>query len=55
MYVLAFTLLLAATGGPSEVDARCESRLGVRLCVNPDMSSKSRRPSSPISRALTAL
>jgi hypothetical protein len=39
--LLAFALLLAATGGPSDLDAAAQSRLGRRLCVNPDTSSKS--------------
>jgi hypothetical protein len=39
--LLAFALLLAATGGPSELDAAAQSRLGKRLCVNPDTSNKS--------------
>ncbi len=38
--LLAIALLLAATGAPSELDAAAQSRLGKRLCVNPDMSNK---------------
>jgi hypothetical protein len=38
--LLAFALLLAVTDGPSETDAAAQSRLGKRLCVNPDVSTK---------------
>lgn len=38
--LLAFALLLAATHSPSETDAVAQSRLGKRLCVNPDVSTK---------------
>jgi hypothetical protein len=39
--LLTFALLLAATDAPSELDAAAQSRLGKRLCVNPDTTNKS--------------
>ena len=38
--LLAFALLLAVNNGSSETDAVAQSRLGKRLCVNPDVSTK---------------
>ena len=38
--LFAFALLLAVNDGASETDAAAQSELGKRLCVNPDVSTK---------------
>ena len=38
--LLAFALLLAVTDVSSETDAASQSRIGKRLCVNPDVGTK---------------
>jgi len=42
--LLAFALLLAASDGPTETDVAAQSGLGKRLCVNPDVSTKTCSP-----------